>query len=99
MATAGPKTSHVAAAAGSERAEGPTPQPQPRYSMRRDRLESTCARSTPANKNGVASKNALADAVSAERTVSGENVIASAAVATPKSRLRTRNHHAYARNG
>src|SRR5437868_1722984 len=60
-ATTGPKTSHVAAAAGNERAEGPGPHPHPRYGTIRapHRGHSACA-ATPARINGVPSNRVLA---------------------------------------
>ena len=79
-ATIGPKRSHVAAAAGSERAEGPVVQPQPRYAMALEWRKRRPAM-MPASKNGAASKRALADVASAQRRVSGVESVARASSA------------------
>lgn len=78
VATAGPKTSQVAAAAGSDRADGPVPQPRPKKAVP-VRPPRTRQRPIPASKNGVASKSELADVASAERSAFGDT---SAAIAT-----------------
>ena len=93
-ATSGPKSSQVAAAAGSERADGPDPQPQPTKSTMRRCLPSTRTATRPAKRNGADSKSALAAAASAERRQSGESVAATASVPAAKSAIRTSSHHA-----
>lgn len=58
----GPKTNHVAKAAGSERADGPEPQPQPKYATKCELRASRRAQSAPATTNGTLSSS-IADAL------------------------------------
>lgn len=81
-ATIGPKIMQVATAAGSDRADGPLPQPHPRNAAapgRRSRRATIAAAST----KGVASKSVLAAEASAPRSKSGEKSSASASGAAP----------------
>src|SRR5213082_754657 len=60
-ATSGPKVIHAAAAAGNERADGPVPQPHPKYAAARP-LQRHGARKTiaPASTNGALSSSIAA---------------------------------------
>lgn len=68
-ATSGPKTKHVAAAAGSERADGPTPHPHPRYaSIRALHRTGVWVSTSAARTNGALSNNVAADVTSSAVT-------------------------------
>ncbi|MDQ6932312.1 MAG: hypothetical protein M3160_03950 [Candidatus Eremiobacteraeota bacterium] len=74
-AVTGPSINQVAAAAGSERAAGPLPQPQPNIATsRRPNAGDVAAIALPARINGILSNKVLAAVASAACAVAGGTV-------------------------